>query len=326
MSVLVGSHQFYTTFCFFAERFSVYIIVQKMTQVSLPRQSLIAFSQTFGDEKTMAKRKRTSDEKQNEKWKKEGRGQGRFENYKPWLKIQDVSSYGLATRIKGVKTGRCHQLLSNLELEYLYLLDWSEEVIDIREQYPLDLKETVALAKEIGLIHPPLSNPTKPIVMTTDFLVTIRKSIGTNEIARTVKYSKDLTNARVLEKFEIERLYWKERRVDWGIVTELDLDKTLIKNIKWFYKFRTKESLPKSINSEIIAEISGFMLPLVKQKIQPLRLITKNCDDKFALSSGNSLAFVRYLLATRKWQIDISKPIQPEKPLAFITENKGEKL
>lgn len=268
----------------------------------------------------MAKRKRENNEKQNEKKKKEGRGQGNFENYKPWLKIQDVGSQGLATRIRGNKTGRSHQLLSTLELDYLYLLDWSEDVIDIREQYPLDLKETIALAKEVDLIHPPCSNPTQPIIMTTDFLITIRQPIGTKEAARTIKYSKDLADSRVLEKFEIERLYWNERNIDWGIVTELDINKILVKNIKWLYKYRTLDSLPSSINPLLIPEISDYMFPFVAEKELPLRVITKNCDDKFALPPGNSLALVRYLLATRKWKVNMLKPIQPEKILDLISE------
>jgi hypothetical protein len=269
----------------------------------------------------MAKRKRENNEKQNEKKYKEGRGQGNFENYKPWIKIQDIGSQGLATRIRGVKTGRDHQLLSTLELDYLYLLDWSQDVIDIREQYPLDLKETVVLAKEVGLVHPPRSNPSQPIIMTTDFLVTVRRSIGTKEIARTIKYSKDLADSRVLEKFEIERLYWKERNIDWGIVTELDIDKTLVKNIKWLYRFREENSLPTAITSSIIPKLSNYMLPIVRKKQISLRDITKACDVKFALSAGNSLAVVRYLLATRKWRINMLKPIQPEKPLVIISNN-----
>ena len=64
----------------------------------------------------MAKRKRENNDKQNERKRKEGRGEGILENYKPWLKTQDLGSEGLATRIKGVKTGRIHQLLSTLEL------------------------------------------------------------------------------------------------------------------------------------------------------------------------------------------------------------------
>jgi hypothetical protein len=268
----------------------------------------------------MAKRKRENDVKQNEKKKKEKRGQGSFDQYKPWIKIQDVASKGLATRLKGIKTGRNHQLLSTLEWNYLYLLDWSEEVIDIREQYPLDLSETVALAKEVNISHPPRSNPSKPDVMTTDFLITIRQPIGTKEVARTIKYSKDLTDSRVLEKFEIERLYWEERKIDWGIVTELDINKTLVANLKWLYRFREIKSLPPSITPALIPKLSDYMLATVRKNEIPLRIITNAGDDNFALPRGNSLALVRHLLSTKKWQVNMLKPIQPGKPLAFISE------
>lgn len=274
----------------------------------------------------MSKRKRVINEKQNEKKNREKRGQGHFDQYKPWLTIQDVASTGLATRLKGIKTGRMHHLLSKLELDYFYLLDWSEEVIDIREQFPLDLSETIALAKESDLIHPPRLNPSNPIVMTVDFLITIRQSIGTKDIARTIKYSNELANSRVLEKFEIERLYWKERRVDWGIVTELDINKTLAKNIKWLYKFQEISSLPPLVTPSIISKLIDYMLPIVRKKEISLKAITKACDDKFNLHSGNSLALIRHLLATRKWKANILKLIQPEKPLNFISENNGGEL
>lgn len=272
----------------------------------------------------MAKRKQNTNN-QNELRKKEGRGQGEFENYKPWLKIQDVPSTGLSTRTKSSKVARIHQVLSALELNYLYLLDWFDIVLDIREQYPLDLEETVALAKEINIPHPPLTKPNNPSIITTDFLITIRQPIGTKEIARTIKYSKDLTNKRVLEKFEIERLYWKERKIDWGIVTELDLDKILIRNIKWLYKYHIINSLPDSITSNMISELSDFILPQIKDKQQPLRSITKRCDKNFSLTPGHSLSLVRHLIANKYWLVNMFIPIQPEKVLMFISTNEGGK-
>ena len=51
----------------------------------------------------MSKRTRTS---KIEKWIKEGRGSGVGADYKPWLNIQDVSSLGRSTRLKGIKTNR----------------------------------------------------------------------------------------------------------------------------------------------------------------------------------------------------------------------------
>lgn len=264
----------------------------------------------------MAKRKRNNNVKeQNNKKIKEGRGQGHFENYKPYLKIQDVATEGLATRIKGTKTGRSHHLLSDLELDYLYILDWFEDVIDIREQYPLDLPETVALSKELNIPHPPRSEPNNPSVVTTDFLITIRQPIGTKEIARTIKPSESLTNSRVLEKFEIERLYWQERKIDWGIVTELEINQTLVKNLKWLYRYRDPRSLPATITSTIIPKLIKFMLPIVKKKSVALRDVTNACDSNFGLPRGNSLSLVRHLLATREWQTNLLAHIQPGKPL-----------
>ncbi|MFD2043362.1 hypothetical protein ACFSTA_03080 [Ornithinibacillus salinisoli] len=79
----------------------------------------------------MAKRKRDTTFEKNEKWLKEGRGQGEGENYKPWLKIQDVPSEGTAPRHKGWKAKRIYHLMSELELHYLYELEWSDMVLDI---------------------------------------------------------------------------------------------------------------------------------------------------------------------------------------------------
>jgi TnsA endonuclease N terminal len=135
----------------------------------------------------MAKRKRKTTKKQIEKRLKEGRGQGRRENYKPWLRIQDVGSIGLSTRIKGWKSNRIHQFLSKLELSYFYLLEWSKEVIDIREQFPLDLDETKAIAQELGVKHPTDPFTQEQVVMTTDFLITIKKPLSEQDVARTIK-------------------------------------------------------------------------------------------------------------------------------------------
>ncbi|ONG89924.1 transposase [Bacillus cereus] len=82
----------------------------------------------------MSKRKRTSTV---EKWIKEGRGTGTGTDYRPWLKIQDVSSLGRSTRLKGIKTSRQHEFLSDLERNYFYLTEFSDVITDIREQFPL---------------------------------------------------------------------------------------------------------------------------------------------------------------------------------------------
>lgn len=68
---------------------------------------------------------------------KEGRGSGEGPKYKPWLTIQDLGSDGRSTRLRGIKTGREHQFLSDLERNYFYILEYSDVVLDKREQFPL---------------------------------------------------------------------------------------------------------------------------------------------------------------------------------------------
>lgn len=114
----------------------------------------------------MSKRTRTS---KVEKWIKEGRGSGIGADYKPWLNIQDVSSLGRSTRLKGIKTKRQHEFLSDLERNYFYLTEYYN-FLDIREQFPLlPLEETIVIADELGLKHPTNPKTNEPVVMTTDF-------------------------------------------------------------------------------------------------------------------------------------------------------------
>ncbi|AAT59890.1 possible transposase [[Bacillus thuringiensis] serovar konkukian str. 97-27] len=101
----------------------------------------------------MTKRKNDWTEKKIEKYIKEGRGEGEFNNYKPWLTIQNISSTGNSSRLKGWKTNRRHELLSDLERNYFFIMEWIEDIIDIREQFPLNREATYNIAKEKGIRH-----------------------------------------------------------------------------------------------------------------------------------------------------------------------------
>ena len=95
----------------------------------------------------MAKRRYGIDEEKLARFLKEGRGQGTGANYLPWLTVQDVSSLGLSSRMHSRKTGREHHLLSKIEAGLFLILDWSDSVVDIREQFPLDREEVFRTKK-----------------------------------------------------------------------------------------------------------------------------------------------------------------------------------
>jgi hypothetical protein len=266
----------------------------------------------------VAKRKRVINERVIKRRLKEGRGQGRGAHYQPWLHIQDVPSQGLATRIKGWKTGRCHHFLSKLECQYFYALEWSPIVFDIREQYPLELAETLAIAERLGVAHPTDPRTRKPIVMTTDFVNTIKQAGKLTDQARSIKYSQELSSDRTLEKLEIERFYWTERNIDWGIATEHEMKPILTANVLWVHAYREGTALAP-VTKEIIRRVEAVLTPRINEQPAPLRELTDTCDDQLGLSPGVSLTVVRHLIANRRWQVEMDQPINPAQPLILIT-------
>jgi hypothetical protein len=266
----------------------------------------------------MAKRNRATHQTVIDKRISEGRGQGRGSDYKPWLLVQDVPSQGLVTRIKGWKSKRVHHLLSNLELSYFYVLEWSPVVFDIREQYPLlPLEETLAIAEQCGIRHPTDPKTQESVVMTTDFLITVPRSIEVIEQARTLKTAKDLQSQRTIEKLEIERRYWQGRDIDWGIVTEREIPEALAKNVEWVHPFFETEDLSSFLQYEINRITTALTLKIAKDNA-PLADIAAECDNLLGLEPGTSLSVSRHLLANRRWLVDMNRLIQPSKPLVLL--------
>lgn len=276
----------------------------------------------------MSKRKRTSEI---EKWIKEGRGSGIGINYKPWLKIQDVSSLGRSTRLKGIKTSRQHEFLSDLERNYFYLTEHSDFVFDIREQFPLlPLEETIVIADELGIKHSTNPKTGEPIVMTTDFLLTVDKGQGVFEVARTVKMKDELLKERVLEKFEVEREYWQRRDIDWGIVTEEEIHKVMARNISYihdYYNIRDYDVFQK-MSSQLIEDLSLSLMHRLLNDSRSVRIITSEFDSDTHLPFGSGVTLFYHLLAQKIIVIDMLKPINLEEAIDIksIDESKLKKV
>jgi hypothetical protein len=243
------------------------------------------------------------------------RGAGRGVEYKPWIKIQDVPSLGRATRLKGIKTQRQHEFLSDLERNYFYFLEYSDEVIDIREQYPLlPLEETVMIANELGINHPKNPKTGEYIVMTTDFFITKSNMV---DVARTIKQKDDLLNKRIIEKFEIERQYWKKKNIDWGIVTEEEIDKTIAHNISFvhnYYNITEMDSFQK-FGDKDLEDLTLEYTKRIIDTTKSIRSISKIFDTDMALDNGSGIAIFRYLIARKLIQVDLSKPLSVDEKI-----------
>ncbi len=265
----------------------------------------------------MAKRKREITKNLIEKRIKEGRGQNQGKDYRPWLTIRDVPSEGLVSRIKGWKTGRVHHFLSQLELNYFYILDWSNNIIDIREQYPLPLDETQRIAERLGIKHPIDPKTKENIVMTTDFVIDLKKAEQIEIKARSVKPSSKLNNKRTIEKLEIERTYWSEKGVDWGIVTEKEIPMDLVLNISIIHSAKDLSAF-SDISDRELAHLKATLLEKIKDQKISLAKATSEIDQAMNFKPGLSLSIFYFLLANKIWKIDMNKVINPAKPIAII--------
>jgi hypothetical protein len=229
----------------------------------------------------------------------EGRGSGELTNYKPWLTVQNVPSSGRVHRIKGWTAQRIHHLLSDLERDYFYLLDWSDSVIDIREQFPLEREKTLTISESKKIKHPDDSETKTPLVFTTDFFVTIRKNATIEYLARTIKPSQLLNDPRIIDKFEIERQYWKDLKVDWGIITEKDLPKQICQNISWVH---SSYELP-----EEDLNLSFELYNSLKNGNRSILQTLKTFDENYACEHGIALAVLKHLIARKYVHIEMDQ-------------------
>ena len=157
---------------------------------------------------------------------KQGRGTSSGKEYTGWIKPREINSIGTTSDAYDWKTKRMVYCLSEGEAWWFYKLRFSEDVEDIREQYPLTpLQETMDIAASFGFKGSFNNN----VVMTTDFLVT--KTDG-SRFALSIKYSEDKVTKRNRECLRVEEEYWKRRGVPYFMGYKDDLNVIEIQNIK----------------------------------------------------------------------------------------------
>ena len=121
-----------------------------------------------------------------------------------------------------------------------------------------------------------------------------------------------------MEKFDIERVYWELRGVDWGIVTENEIDLIYAANIEIVHYYYWIDKL-HPLTQESILHIEAMLTPKVIRENLPLKNLTNDCDKQLGLSPGTSSKVVLHLIANRRWQVDMSKPINLHKRMTLVS-------
>lgn len=234
---------------------------------------------------------------QQQKWIKDGRGDGELSTYKPWLTVRDLSSLGRSHRIYGHKTKRTHHLLSDLELAIFLILEWNPLIQDIREQFPLRIDQTEEIAHLTCIPHPAVRGIKQ--IMSTDFYVFSSDSINPR-FSIQAKYQKDLEDIRTIEKLEIERRYWQSKEIPWQIITEQEIPKVVFDNIKWLYP-----AIRDDNHINLYDQIEFYVKQFHKHPNLSLINLAKKIDSSYDLEIGTSLSELRVLFAQRYFKFDL---------------------
>lgn len=251
----------------------------------------------------------------------EGRGTGHGKEYTPWLYVHEVPSIGRSHRVLGAASQRVHHLLSDIEYSVFLVLDREFNVVDIREQFPLDRDATIRIADNLGYRRPRAPGSGTDYVMSTDLVVTVQGQGHQFMVAMSVKPSSELTKKRVKELHAIQEAYWKELGIEFVEVTELDVPRRLRISLQWLR--------PMSILDAIDEPYSGFIHKACKRVVQSVRsahgsrtTLSRQClslDDIEGCMRGEHLKIARHLMSTRVLQTDLNRSAIWNTPLGEIS-------
>ncbi|UWZ85148.1 TnsA endonuclease C-terminal domain-containing protein [Occallatibacter riparius] len=245
------------------------------------------------------------------KRKKAGRGKGKHAEYDPWVHTTDFAAISTCSQITNWKDSRRSHILSFSERKNFLCYDFADVITDIREQYPLELEETIEIAQYLKVPHPRLDG--ELMVMTVDFYIELN---GITYIARDFKLSKHLCKKRVLVKLEIVRRYFALRNIDYGIVTELDIPEVCWWNVNWLHPRRDIDSLYPLTPAQVQRIGTSLSDVIAASREVVLADVCDHCDSELRLFEGASLAVARFMLANKAWTVDMrSKLLEPTQPM-----------
>lgn len=253
---------------------------------------------------------------------KEGRGAGAGRDYKPWYTIQDVPSHGRSTRIRGAVTGREHHLLSDIETGMFLECDRAEGVLDLREQYPLPREKTRAIAAQAGIRHP--ADHGVDVVVTTDLLVDIMCSGSRKLIALSAKPAKLLDSDRTIEKLEIERRFWAGAGVNFRIVTEREVSKVVVKNLRWLHEWRWLEGIDPPASGSWDGRAAVVLAALLASQCNSVKSFFCEVERSSGWEAGAALSAVRRLAAIGAVVIDLTREFDRDGPLSQLRIPEGQ--
>lgn len=202
----------------------------------------------------------------------EGRCEGEGLDYIPWIKANEIFSQGSSIVTRNFKNGRDVHLLSDGEAKVFFTLLYSDEIIDIKEQYVLDLNDCQRIAKELGY-KPPNKR------MSTDFYLTLKDSFYDYAAISVKSNPSGLKSRRSRELQKIESKYWDEKGVFYELVFADEIDPIYVKNIRTVTKINKPEDIYDGISAVKFLITHKIITPNMHKELDFAKLYVENKEE-----------------------------------------------
>jgi len=225
------------------------------------------------------------------------------------LKVTTFSSNGRASRVYGYKTKKIHHLQSDNQLRTFLILEWSNKIKDIQENIELkDVEATIYNVDNLRLDKFRNKETNELYQLHTNFLATIKNDNEEMQVAISVKSISELERKTVIEKIEIERRYWKAKQIKFYIITEKEINKQFVENIKWVREVLVNNSI------EIKEEIAEKLYYFLQNNVECTVINMLDEFDKVEnLKFGTALFILRYLIAKKEIEINMKEKLDLNK-------------
>ena len=240
---------------------------------------------------------------------KDGRGRGRGPTYIPWVGILDFYSEGRTREPYSHKFLRTHQLLSDGEWWTFLLLEWAADVIDVREQYPLDRDITLEVAHGLRIPHQYYPGTHVPLVMTIDFLVTRIRDGKEYLEAFNVKTAADLEAPRVIEELEVARATCEGMDIDHHLIVTERLPKQKLRNLEWIRDAQLDADATEPFPGFFEEHMSRMTADIAARRFDgSLVDYCSRYDSRYSVEQGVALRVARMLMSVRALNMDLNNP------------------
>lgn len=222
------------------------------------------------------------------------------EDYKPFFKVTTFSSKGRSSRMYSHRTKRIHVFLSKLARSVFLYFEFCEDVIDIREYYPLlDVKESIDNIENLRFDL--FSNDKKDYTLTTTFLVTFKYEDKLVYKAFSIKQVSSFKRKRTLEKLEIERRYWESKNIEWKIITDKEINQVVVGNIEMF-----REVFKSGVD---ISWITKRDVNSIREQLINKNLTLAEAFKDFRKGENYAMLVFKYLVVNHEIKINLKNKI-----------------